>query len=217
VSNKIYPKYKEHALAVTLGSTAKIVSPVVAAILVDAADYTYSDSHEFLSDVTSGGRVAISGDLANRTYSSGVLDADDATLSAVSGDQSEAIIIVVKPASGANDSNTRLVAYIDGKALVEMAANASTSATSVTTEDLPGSIASGATLTKISGTGPSTMTTTGAGSAGDRSLSVSAISTGITAGAVYEYPISTVNFPITPNGGDINLAWDSGANKIFAL
>lgn len=142
MANAIYPKYKEHALAVTLGSTAKIVSPVVAAILVDAADYTYSASHEFLSDVPSGARVSTTADLSNRTYTSGVLDADDTTFSAVSGDQSENIIIVVKPASGANDSNTRLVAFLD---------------------------------------------------------------TGITGS------------PVTPNGGDINLAFDGGANKIFAL
>lgn len=142
MANAIYPKFKEHLLSVCLGSSAKIVSPVVKAILVDAADYTYSASHEFLSDVTSGGRVATSPDLANRTYTSGVLDADDTTFSAVTGDQSEDIIIVVAPASGANDSNTRLVAYID---------------------------------TSITGA------------------------------------------PVTPNGGDINLAFDSGSNKIFAL
>lgn len=25
------------------------------------------------------------------------------------------------------------------------------------------------------------------------------------------------NLPVTPNGGDISIAWDNGANKIFAL
>ena len=25
------------------------------------------------------------------------------------------------------------------------------------------------------------------------------------------------NFPIVPNGGDVNIAWDNGANKIFKL
>lgn len=28
---------------------------------------------------------------------------------------------------------------------------------------------------------------------------------------------SGTNFPIVPNGGDINIAWDNGANKIFKL
>ncbi|MDR6416900.1 hypothetical protein [Pseudarthrobacter sulfonivorans] len=26
-----------------------------------------------------------------------------------------------------------------------------------------------------------------------------------------------MNFPIVPNGGDVTIAWDSGANKIFKL
>jgi hypothetical protein len=61
------------------------------------------------------------------------------------------------------------------------------------------------------------MTTTASASASARSVAVSAIGTGITAGAVYEYLTSGVNFPITPNGGDINLNFDTGANGIFAL
>jgi hypothetical protein len=138
----IYPKFKEHLLSVCLGASAKIVSPVVKAILVDAADYTYSASHEFLSDVPSGARVSTSPDLANRTYTAGVLDADDTTFSAVTGDQSEIVLFVVAPAAGANDANTRLVAYEDS---------------------------------------------------------------------------SITGAPVTPNSGDINLAFDSGANKIFAL
>lgn len=28
---------------------------------------------------------------------------------------------------------------------------------------------------------------------------------------------TATNFPITPNGGDITIAWDNGANKIFKL
>jgi hypothetical protein len=142
MASKFFPKYKEHALAVTLGATAKIVSPVVTAYLIDGADYTYSDSHEFLSDVPSGARVS-SVALGSLTFSSGVLDAADATFSGVSGDQSEHLILAVGPASGANDSNTRLVVFIDG-----------------------------ATIT---------------------------------------------GSPVTPNSGDINVAWDNGANKIAKL
>jgi len=28
---------------------------------------------------------------------------------------------------------------------------------------------------------------------------------------------SATNLPVTPNGGDINVAWDSGSNKIFRI
>lgn len=140
MTQAIYPKFKEFCLGVALGSVAKITSPEVVAILVDSADYTYSASHEFLSDVASGGRVATVA-LGSLTFTNGVFDAADATFTGVSGDQSEAIIFAVRPSSGANDANTRLVAY------------------------------------ENSGTG----------------------------------------LPVTPNSGDINLAFDNGANKIFAL
>lgn len=31
------------------------------------------------------------------------------------------------------------------------------------------------------------------------------------------YIDTATNLPVTPNGGDITIAWDSGANRIFAL
>lgn len=34
---------------------------------------------------------------------------------------------------------------------------------------------------------------------------------------VIAYIDTGTNIPITPNGGDINVAWDNGANKIFKL
>jgi len=209
--DRIYPKWKE---TVVQGGANSSLGGTVKALLVDVDDYTYDDSHQYLSDVPSGARVATSAALTSKTFTSGVFGAGNTTFSAVSGDPSEAVIIFIDTGSAAT---SQLVSYIDGKQRVDMAANASTSATSVVPEDLPADIASGATLTKISGTGPATMTTTSSASAGARTLAVSAIGTGITAGAVYEYLTSGVNFPITPNGGDINLNFDIGANKIFVL
>ena len=135
MSDALYPKWKE---AVMQGASNSSLAGNVKAVLVDSADYTYSSSHEFLSDVPSGGRVATSSNLASKTYTNGVFDAADFTFSAVSGDQSEAIIIYIDTGVA---GTSRLVAYID--------------------------------------------TATG--------------------------------LPVTPNGGDINVAWDNGANKIFAL
>jgi hypothetical protein len=72
-------------------------------------------------------------------------------------------------------------------------------------------------LTLISGTGPATITTSASGAAGARSLSVTALSSGITAGAVYEYMADGTGLPITPNSGDIKIAWSAGSYKIAAL
>ncbi len=115
--------------------------------LIDNADYTVNlATHDFFNDVAadltpSGGTdalVAVSGAFANKTKTNGVADADDVTLTAVSGDVSESIIIFQD--SGAV-ATSRLIAYID--------------------------------------------TATG--------------------------------LPVTPNGGDITVQWDNGANKIYKL
>jgi len=107
--------------------------------LVDAADYTKDlAAHDFYNDITAGGRVATSGALASKTKTAGVADAADVTLSAVSGDQSEQLVVW---ADSGVESTSRLILNID--------------------------------------------TATG--------------------------------LPVTPNGGDITVQWDAGANKIFKL
>ena len=78
---------------------------------VDVADYTYSDTHEFLSDVPSGARVANASLTGNAVLSGGVFDADDATLLSVSGDPFEALVLV--DYNGGADTARRLIAYID--------------------------------------------------------------------------------------------------------
>lgn len=107
-------------------------------ILVDTADYTFSQTHDFLNDVPVAARVAVTGALTGRTSTAGVADADDVTFTAVTGDQSEALVIYHHTGV---EGTSRLVAYID--------------------------------------------TATG--------------------------------LPITPNGGNITVVWDAGANRIFKL
>lgn len=108
-------------------------------VLVDVNDYTVNiNTHQFLSDVPGGARVATSGNLAGKSSTLGVADANDVTFSAVTGDQSEALVIY---RDTGNAATSPLIAYID--------------------------------------------TATG--------------------------------LPVTPNGADITVTWDNGANKIFAL
>jgi len=107
-------------------------------ILIDAADYTVNlTTDDFLDDVPGAARVATSVDI-NTTISGRTVDGDDVTFSAVTGDQSEALVIYKHTGT---ESTSRLIAYID----------------------------------------------------------------------------SATNLPVTPNGGDIQVIWDSGANKIFTL
>ncbi len=134
MANVVYDKAREKFLNADIDWAVDNIK----AVLVDAADYTFSAAHEFLSDIAAGGRVATSGNLTSKTSTNGVADAADVTLTAVSGDPSEAIVIYKDTGSAATSP---LIAYID--------------------------------------------TATG--------------------------------LPITPNGGDITITWDNGANKIFKL
>lgn len=108
MANVIYPKYKE---ALLNGDTnIELDGSNVKAVLVDGADYTYSASHQFLSDIPSGGRVATSGNLASKTTTNGAFDAADFSFSAVTGDPSEILVIYIDTGSAAT---SRLVAYYD--------------------------------------------------------------------------------------------------------
>lgn len=107
--------------------------------LIDAADYTKNlATDDFADDVPSGAKVATSSAFAGKTKTAGVADANDVTLTAVTGDLSEEIVIWQ---DSGTQSSSRLIANID--------------------------------------------TATG--------------------------------LPVTPNGGDITVQWDNGANKIFKL
>lgn len=100
-----------------LGRAAFLVAGInmathnIKCLLVDTADYTVSiDTHDFHNDVPGAGIVATSANLASKTTTLGTFDAADVVLSAVSGDQSEAIIVYRD--SGVS-STSELIAYID--------------------------------------------------------------------------------------------------------
>jgi hypothetical protein len=106
MSNVLYPKFKERLLSGAIDLTTADIKLV----LVDSADYTYSASHEYLSDVPGGARVATSSNFASKTVTNGVFDAADVVLTAVTGDVSEALVIY-KDTGVAGSSP--LIAFID--------------------------------------------------------------------------------------------------------
>ena len=135
MANALYDKGREAFLK---GDVDWLVDDIKC-VLVDVADYTVDlANHDFLDDIAVGARVATSGNLGSKTATAGVADAADVTFTAVTGDQSEALVIY-KDTGVAGTS--QLIAYID--------------------------------------------TATG--------------------------------LPVLPNGGDITVQWDNGANKIFKL
>jgi hypothetical protein len=107
MANALYDKGREAFLSGTISWS----SDNIKVVLTDAADYTVNlATHQFLSDVASGGRVATSGNLASKTVTAGVADAADVTFSAVTGDQSECLVIYKDTGSAATSP---LIAYID--------------------------------------------------------------------------------------------------------
>jgi len=135
MSNALYDKGREGFLDGSIDWDTDDIR----CILIDTADYSVDlATHDNLDDVPGDARVATSGAFTGKTVAAGVADAADVTLSSVTGDTCEAIVIYKHTGT---ESTSRLIAYID--------------------------------------------TATG--------------------------------LPVTPNGGDITIQWDNGANKIFKL
>jgi len=79
------------------------------AVLIDTADYTYAATDQYLSDVAAAARVATSAALTGVAVDTdGVLDADDCSFSAVTGDSCEAVIVYED--SGA-EATSHLISY----------------------------------------------------------------------------------------------------------
>lgn len=210
MTTTLFDKGREGILDRTIDITGD-----VRVMLVKSA-YTFSNAHQFLSDITAGNDNGRSAALASKTYTAGVFDAADTSLVATAAAACNALVLFQHTGS---DATARLINYIDNRFQIEIAVTAAGSATALTPEDLPAGIASGATLTLVSGTGPATVTTSASAAAGARALSVTAIASGITAGAVYEYATSDfAGLPFTPGAGQtLNIPWSNGANRIFKL
>lgn len=135
MANALYDKARQAFLDADIDWTGDTIKGV----LVDTGAYTPDlATHQYLSDIASGARIATSGALAGKSSTNGIADANDLTLASVTGVQSEAVVLYKDTGSAATSP---LIAYID--------------------------------------------TATG--------------------------------LPVTPNGGDIAIVWDDGANKIFKL
>jgi hypothetical protein len=111
LANAIYPKWKEAALQGTSGSALNGSGTTgVYVALVDTGTYTYSSSHEFYSSISSA-IVGTPVELTSKSFTNGLFDAADSTLTAVSGSTAEALVYYVRNA-GAN-TTWRLFAYVD--------------------------------------------------------------------------------------------------------
>jgi len=111
MASALYPKFKEALLS----GGINMASDTIKCILIDAADYTYSVSHQYLSDVASAARVGTAQTLTNKSITNGVFDADDVTFTSVTGDPTEALIIWKDTDV---ESTSPLIAYIEGSIIL---------------------------------------------------------------------------------------------------
>ena len=108
MTSQLYPTGKAHLL----GQATKVdlVADTIKAMLIHSATTAYSGANEFVGDLAAGGIVARSGSLAGKTFTAGVLDANDVTLTAVTGAAVDAVILYKD--TGA-DASSPLVAWWD--------------------------------------------------------------------------------------------------------
>lgn len=165
---------------------------------------TVSDNY----DDFDGCLVGTKTNLASLTATAGVADAADVTFTSVTGASVEAILLFKDTGTA---STSRVIALVTGKFIVTADA-ALAAGTTLVVEPLAAAIPNGTVLAFHTG---QSATLTALANAGDRSLTVS--STTITAGARALAPATGSGLPVTPNGGNIIVAWDNGSNKIFKL
>ena len=101
--NAIYPTYKAFVIGQLLTEDVKVV-------LLDLSQYTYSATHQFLSDIPVAARVATSPNLTGKSVSSGVFRCNNFVFSQVSGARSEAVVIYIDTGV---PGTSRLVVFLD--------------------------------------------------------------------------------------------------------
>lgn len=107
MANAFYPKFNE-ALMDGAASNKDLSTGTVKVALVDTGTYTYSSSHQFLSDLT--GVVGTAQTLGSKTITNGTFDAADVTFTSVTGASVEALVLYIDTGAA---GTSRLIAYID--------------------------------------------------------------------------------------------------------
>lgn len=105
MSSQLYPKGAAHLLG--LATKADLVADNIKFLFYSAS---FSSAHEFVSDLTGGSIIARSGNLAGKTVTGGVFDANDVTVTAVSGSAFTHVILYKDTGS---DATSPLLAIFD--------------------------------------------------------------------------------------------------------
>lgn len=98
MANAMYAKGKQHILA----GDVDLENDTIEAVFLDGADYTPNlATDDALDDIAGGAFVGTGTALASKTVTDGVFDAADTTLTGVTGDQAEYILVYKDSGSAA--------------------------------------------------------------------------------------------------------------------
>lgn len=202
------------AITAASGSVFSLTHPVTAANVIPNAagtggycvNFGPSGSGDFWDDFD----VAIVGTkqtLTGTTLTNGVADAADVTFTAVTGPSVEAVGIFEDTGT---PSTSQMICLITGKHLVTC--NTTTTGTSIPVEPLVAGIPNS---TVLAFSANQSATLTAAANAGDRAITVTSTTVNLATTALA--PMTGSGLPVTPNGGNIVVTFDNGANRIFKL
>src|SRR5690349_9679115 len=104
MANVLFDKGREGILDGTIDMTGDVRTMLV------KSTYTFSGAHEDLADITSGNDNGRSAALGSKTYTGGVFDAADTSLTATAAVASNALVLFQHTGT---DATARLIAYID--------------------------------------------------------------------------------------------------------
>jgi len=166
-----------------------------------------SNNWSELSACLVGSKTNLSGEKAAQ----GVANASTLTFSSVTGNPCQAMALFKDTGTA---TTSKLIALISGDFIVTAAQTATSGATIIYVDKLPYGIAGSTVLTFSNG---QAATLSATANAGDRTLTISSLSGSVTQGSVALAPQISSGFPVTPNGNNIVVTWDTGTNKIFKL
>jgi hypothetical protein len=185
----LYPLGKQGLLSASVNFPSDNVK-----VAVVSSSYTYSAAHQFFSDLTNV--LGSSANLGTKTVTNGAFAAANTTITSNATATAQAYVLYKDTGTG---STSPLVLFYDGIQVITIAASSTTS-TAITTDPLPYVIANSAVLTRVSGTGPSSVTlgASGGGSAAARALTAASAQS-MVAGDTYSVAISGVGLPLNVN------------------
>lgn len=176
-----------------------------------ALNYGASASGDNLDDIDAA-RLGTDQTLASPTVTAGVAGAANPTWPTVASGANVRAVALYKDTGTA--STSRIIGYYTGRHIVTCAVTASAAATSIVVDPITNPIPSGTVLAFSNGR---TATMTALANVGDRSVAVSALANGITAGNRALAPVTGNNMPLPTNGSNISMTIDPGAFKLFKL